>query len=143
MSLKFCTAAVTAVLILGLLAGCFAGARSTDSNDGVFASYNFPAPDDVTHLCGQNVLGSGREIKWDAFASADEPAALVEYYRRKLGDAGFTKEGEGGAWRLPTDAARPQRILHVMPTGAESPARSCEKKLPANSRSVILVSRMY
>src|ERR1041384_4389808 len=89
-----------------------AAGESSDSPESVFRFYEFPGHPNVTHLCRERVYGvSGEEITWDAFASPVRPSKLVAYYRRKLGDAGFTREGAGGSWGLPADAARPERVL--------------------------------
>lgn len=85
-----------------------AAGEKSEPPESIFQSYRFPGHPNLTHLCGERVYGtSGEEINWDAFASPARPSKLVAYYRRKLGDAGFTGEGEGGTWRLPADAPRP------------------------------------
>lgn len=113
------------------------------SAESVFKSYQFPGHPKLTHLCRERVYSpSGHEITWDAFASPDRPSKLVAYYRRKLGDAGFTREGAGGRWSLPADAPRPERVLEVSGVGADNPSRQCDKKPPANSRAIILLSRV-
>ena len=118
-----------------------AGNRS-QSNDSVFRSYEFPSHPNLTHLCQRRVYGSAH-ITWDAFATPARPSQLVAYYRRKLGDAGFTREGRGGSWRRPADAPRPQRVLSINAIGTDNPSSDCEKKPPASSRAVIIVSRMH
>ena len=120
-----------------------AAGDSSNSNDSIFQSYEFPSHPNLTYLCQQRVYGSGHEITWDAFASSAKPSQLVNYYRRKLGDAGFTREGKGGFWRRPADTPRPQRVLDIKAIGTNNPARDCEKKPPANSRAIIIISRMY
>ena len=119
-----------------------AGKRSK-SNDSIFRSYEFPSHPNLTHLCQQRVYGSGHEITWDAFASSAKPSQLVSYYRRKLGDAGFTRDGKGGSWSRPADAPRPQRVLDIKAIGTDNPSDDCEKKPPANSRAIIIISRMH
>lgn len=120
-----------------------AGGNRSKANDSIFRSYEFPGHPNLTHLCQRRVYGSGHEITFDAFASSARPSQLVAYYRRKLGDAGFTEEGQGGFWRRPADAPRPQRVLDIKAIGTDNPSSDCEKKPPANSRSIIIVSRMY
>ncbi|MEO1126974.1 MAG: hypothetical protein AAFX95_23295 [Cyanobacteria bacterium J06639_16] len=116
---------------------------NSNSHESIFQFYQFPSHPNLTHLCRERVQGSsGEEITWDAFASLARPAQLVAYYRRKLGDAGFTSEGGGGRWGLPADAPRPERVLEVSAVGAANPSRHCEKRPPANSRAIILLSRM-
>ena len=114
----------------------------SDSNDSIFKSYEFPSHPNLTHLCQQRVYGSGREITWDAFASAAKPAELVKYYRQKIGNAGFTRGREGGTWRLPAGAPHPDRVLDIMSVGTPNPARDCQKSPPSDSRSIIMLSRM-
>ena len=114
-----------------------------DSPESVFRFYRFPGHPRLTHLCRERVYSTtGHEITWDAFASPVRPSKLVAYYRRKLGDAGFTREGAGGSWSLPADAPRPERVLEVSGVGADNPSRQCEKKPPAGSRAIILLSRI-
>ena len=114
-----------------------------DSPESVFRFYQFPSHPHLTHLCRERVYSpSGQEITWDAFASPARPSKLVAYYRRKLGNAGFTREGGGGRWSLPADAPRPERVLEVSGIGTDNPSRQCEKRPPANSRAIILLSRI-
>ena len=133
-------ASVTALAGHGPQRAAGGGSNSTQE---IFRFYQFPSHPKLTHLCQQRVRGSsGEEITWDAFASPARPSQLVAYYRRKLGDAGFTREGAGGMWRLPAAAPRPERVLEVSGVGADNPASQCEKRPPANSRAIILLSRM-
>ena len=114
-----------------------------DSTESVFRFYQFPSHPNLTHLCQQRIYSaSGHAITWDAFASSARPSKLVAYYRRKLGNAGFTREGAGGSWSLPANAPSPERILEVSGLGTDNPSSECEKRPPANSRSIILLSRM-
>ena len=105
----------TIISVIGLIGhgSQQAGSDSSKSNDSILRSYEFPSHPDLTHLCQQRVYESGHEITWDAFASSARPSQLVDYYHRKLGDAGFTREGKGGFWRRPADAPRPQRVLFM------------------------------
>src|SRR5918998_5508779 len=120
-----------------------AAGGNSHSPEAIFEFYQFPSHPKLTHLCQQRIYSaSGHAITWDAFASSDKPSKLVAYYRRKLGGAGFTREGVGGQWSLPAEAPRPERILEVSGVRADSPARQCEKKPPSNSRSIILLSKM-
>jgi len=116
--------------------------KSPSSNESVFEFYKFPGHPNLTHLCQERVYSqSGHEITWDAFASPVGPSKLLAYYRRKLGDAGFTREGAGGRWSLPADAPQPERILEVAGVKSDNPSRNCEKRPPANSRAIIVLSR--
>ncbi|HWS89500.1 MAG TPA: hypothetical protein VN282_21190 [Pyrinomonadaceae bacterium] len=120
-----------------------AAGKHSNSHESVFEFYQFPSHPRLTHLCQRRIYsGSVHAITWDAFASPDKPSKLVAYYRRKLGNAGFTREGAGGQWSLPADAPRPERILEVSGVRADSLARECEKRPPPNSRAIILVSRL-
>ena len=135
---------VTIILLLGFGGFCSQHpiGTSSDSTDSIFKSYEFPSHPNLTHLCQKRVSGSGREITWDAFASAAAPPELLDYYHQKMGDDGFTKEGEGGTWRLPASAPRPSRVLDIMAVGTASPSRDCEKAPPSGSRAIIMISRM-
>ena len=135
---------VTIILVIGLIGHCSlqAAGDNSHSNDSIFRSYDFPSHPHLTHLCQQRVYGSGHEITWDAFASPAKPSKLVDYYRQKLGDAGLTRDGEGGSWGLPADAPRPKRVLHIKAVGSDNPSRACEKSPPPHSHSIIIVSRM-
>lgn len=118
------------------------GGANPDSPASVFRSYKFPGHPNVTHLCQERVYTrEGHALTWDAFASPVSPSKLVAYYRRKLGGAGFRREGAGGRWSLPAGADSPERILEVSRVGADNPARECEKRPPADTRAIILLSR--
>lgn len=120
-----------------------AAGEKPDSPAAIFRSYQFPAHPNLTHLCQQRVYSKeGHAITWDAFASPARPSQLVAYYRRKLGAAGFTREGAGGRWSLPADSPSPERILEVSAVGADNPSSECEKRPPANARAIIILSRM-
>jgi hypothetical protein len=135
---------VTTFLAVGFICECSqqSAGGSPDANDSIFKSYGFPSHPDLTHLCRKRVYGSGREITWDAFASSAKPSELVDYYLQKLGEAGFTREGEGGTWRLPAGAPRPNRVLSITAVGTQNPSRDCEKSPPSDSRAFIILSRM-
>lgn len=136
---------VTSILAIGAIGDCSQQARGDDSdpNDSIFEFYEFPTYPQLTHLCQQRVYGTRHEITWDAFATSAKPSALVTYYRQKLGDAGFTRDGKGGFWRRPADAPRPQRVLDIKAIGTKNPSSDCKNTAPANSRSIIIVSRMH
>ena len=119
-----------------------AAGAAPDSPEEVFRFYQFPSHPNVTHLCQQRIYSAaGHAITWDAFASPVRPSRLVAYYRRKLGNAGFTKEGAGGSRKRPADAPSPERILEVSGVGTDNPSSECEKRPPANTRAIILLSR--
>lgn len=118
-------------------------ASNSDTNDSIFKAYDFPSHPNLTHLCQGHVTGSTGEITWDAFASTASPTALVDYYRRKLGTTGFTKQSNGGTWRLPANAPHPDRVLDIMAVGTDGPYRSCEKAPASESKSIIMLSRMH
>jgi hypothetical protein len=132
------------ILALLLVAVGQITALAQSAIEPTFKLYGFPAISGLTHLCQQNVYPTGNpgwHITWDAFASASTPAALVGEYRKKLGDAGFTKDQDGGTWRLPVSAPQVERVLQIMSSNTDSPHRSCARKPPAGSRSIILVSK--
>jgi hypothetical protein len=134
------------ILTLALLvvAVCQTTALAQSAIEPIFKRYGFPVVSGLTHLCQQNVYPAGNpgwHITWDAFASGSTPSALVDEYRKKLGDAGLAREREGGIWRLPANAAQIERALEIVPTGAEGPHRSCARKPPVGSRSIIVVSK--
>jgi hypothetical protein len=132
------------ISVIGLMGHDRQQAAGDNSNphESIFQFYQFPSHPRLTHLCRERVyISSGHEITWDAFASSAKPSKLVAYYRRRLGDAGFTKEGEGGSWSLPAAAPRPERVLVVSDVGTHNPSRQCEKRPPANARTIILLSR--
>ena len=141
--MKFLTL-VTIILMLGFGAFCSRQSigTSSDSSESIFKSYDFPSHPNLTHLCQKHVSGSGRETTWDAFASAASPSELLDYYHQKMGDDGFTKEGEDGTWRLPASAPQPNRVLDIMAVGTANPSRDCEKAPPSGSRAIIMLSRM-
>jgi len=112
--------------------------------DAIFKQYGFPAVSGLSRLCQQNVYPQGNpgwHLTWDAFASASTPAALVAEYRKRLDDTGFTKNKDGGMWRYPVNAATVDRALDIGSSDAPGPYRSCERKPPSGSRSIIMLSR--
>lgn len=137
-----------AVLIVFVAIGFFgtymaqADSATIDANDSIFKSYGFPSYAGLTHLCQKRVYGSGNEITWDAFAATAEPSEIVEYYLRRLGKSGFTREDKGGTWRLPAGDAHPKRVLNIIPLGIDNPSRDCDEHPPADSHAVILLSKM-
>ena len=134
---------VTILLIIGFVGNCSQQSTEiSDSNNSIFKSYDFPSHADLTHLCQKRVFGFGSEITWDAFASAAKPSELADYYLQKLGEAGFTKEGAGGTWRLPANAPRPNRVLDILDAGTHNPSENCEKSPSVGARSIIMLSRM-
>ncbi len=141
--MKFLTL-VLSISFIVLIGNCSQQMASGNSNvnDSIFQSYGFPAHPNLTHLCTEYVYGLDNHITWDAFVSPAKPSELVDYYRRKLGDAGFTREGEGGSWRRPADATQPQAVMNIMAIGTDNPSRNCKKKPPSDSRAIIIISRM-
>lgn len=104
----------------------------------LYAGEHFPFYPHLTHLCQQRVYlhGKGsRHLTWDAFFSKSLPSELLDYYHKKLGDEGFTKENDGGSW------VQPDEVLTVMSIDTDGPYRNCKKSLPQNSRSIIIISR--
>jgi len=130
-----------ALLQVSMIVGCAGMEPRLPDPSGVFGEYHFPAAPSATSLCQQRVYGSGLEITWEAFAVPVAPAELVTFYRERLGSAGFTPEGEGGTWKLPAGAVRPQRVLSILPADADGPHRQCEKSPPAGTRSIVVFSR--
>lgn len=121
-----------------------AAGDDSNSNESVFQFYQFPGHPSLTHLCQERVYSSsGHEITWDAFASPARPSKLVAYYQQKLGNTGFTREREGGFWRMPADAPQPKRVLEVRGIGTNNPSRNCEKRPPSNSRAIVILSRVW
>jgi len=116
-------------------------AQPMDAIEAIFHKYDFPTFPDLTHLCQQRVYMAGkgtRHITWDAFASEAAPSIIVEYYRECLGKDGFSPETHGGTWRFPEE--KPERVLSIMPVQADGPYRSCDRKPPESTRSIIIIS---
>lgn len=132
------------LIVLILLASLASGssASHSDLNEQIFKDYGFPSHSGLTRLCGERVYSKDGEIIWDAFASEERPADLINDYHQKLGDAGFTKVGERGTWRLPVRAAHPQRVLEILPVGTDAPYKSCENRPPANTKTILMVSKL-
>lgn len=142
--MRFLTlAAIVAIILLACAGHQQPADGKSDASDAIFRFHEFPAYPRLTHLCRERVYGSGLEIHWDAFASPASPSELVDYYRKKLGDAGFTREGEGGTWRRPADAPSPKALMNIMAVGTDNLSRNCGKKPPAGSRAIIILSTMY
>jgi hypothetical protein len=108
----------------------------------LFDSYKFPSYDGATHLCGESVLANVAEIRWDAFSSPDSVEKVISFYEKKLGKEGFEREGDGGEWKLPAGSDKPERIIEILPIGAQAPYQECENKPAASSKSIIMVSQI-
>jgi hypothetical protein len=108
----------------------------------IFDGYGFPPHPRVEHLCARRVYqAGGRHLTWDAFASNDGPENLVAHFKFRLGEPGFSPQGDGGVWRLPAGAATPSRTLTILRTGQLGPHDDCEKKPAATAKSVLILSR--
>jgi hypothetical protein len=108
----------------------------------IFDGYGFPAHPRVEHLCARRVYQpGGRHLTWDAFASNDEPRNLVAHFKSRLGDRGFSVQGDGGIWRLPAGAPTPSRTLTILRAGVLGPQDDCAKKPAATAKSVLILSR--
>ena len=136
--------ALPLLLALVVYAAAQTAVQAQSGIESIFKPYGFPAVSGLTHLCQENVYPAGNpgwHITWDAFASASTPTALVEEYRKKLGDEGLTKDPAGATWRLPPNAPQVGRVLQIMSSDTDGPYRSCARKPPVGSRSIILVSK--
>jgi hypothetical protein len=129
-------------ILISLATLAFGSASRSDLNEKIFKDYGFPSHSGLVRLCGERVYSESGEITWDAFASEDKPSDLIDDYHQKLGDAGLTRDGERGTWRLPAKAARPQRVLEILPVGTNAPYKSCENRPPANTKSIVMVSKL-
>jgi hypothetical protein len=115
---------------------------SGNSDDSVFAEYNFPAYPATTHQCQQQVYGQdGEHLTLDALTTHDPPGTVRDYYREQLGETGYARDGDGGTWRLPPE--QPKRVLKILPAHAGEPFPQCEKTMPRSAKSVIILSRLY
>jgi hypothetical protein len=115
------------------------------SSKSIMLSYGFPVLSGVTHLCQERVYAYGddanRHITWDAFSSSLEPAQVVNFFRRELGDAGFNPKGGGGTWRFPVGSESPDRVLTVLNVEEEGPHSNCKERIPSGAKSVLILSR--
>ncbi len=112
---------------------------STEALRAIFSDYGLPGAPGLTHLCGRRTYHSGGHVTWDAFSAEATPEQLVAHYEARLGKTGFEARPGGGLWRLPARA--PARTLEVLPRDASAPHQQCERELPANAGSVLLLSR--
>jgi hypothetical protein len=107
----------------------------------MFDDYGFPVLSAIEHLCGRREYPvSGVHLTWDAFASDIPPGDLVDRYKRRIGESGFSRRGAGGAWNLPADA-QTARTLEVLAVDAKGPHRACVAKPGPGAKSVIVISR--
>jgi hypothetical protein len=107
----------------------------------LFDDYGFPALAAVEHLCGRrDYPPGGGELTWDAFASDTPPAELVERYKKRIGETGFQRRGQGAIWTVPAGAPLP-RTLEVLSLEAQGRHRACAAKPGPGARSVIVISR--
>lgn len=103
-----------------------------DAASGPWKGYpDYPGAD---RFCGGHVSGSPGmgHIEWDAYASNDEPDAVLAWYRARLG------ADDAGIWRRPADV--PEFVLSVNPIDAPGPHTEC--KASKGTKTVIGASQM-
>jgi len=107
----------------------------------VFDGYGFPMVAYFEPLCA-NRVGHGDDIvTWDAFVSELSPGELVAAFKKRLGEAGFSANGEGGNWRLPAGSPSPTRSLVVTAPTEHGPHDACANKPAKGAKSVLLLTR--
>lgn len=117
-------------------------ASGPEANLKIFDGYGFPVYSPLEHLCGRReIRPGGGNLTWDAFTSGDPPAALVQHYKQRLSERGFTSDGDGGAWLLPPGSAAPDRKLSIYRASHPGLHTACDKQPGPQARSIILISR--
>jgi hypothetical protein len=115
------------------------------SSESIMLSYGLPFLSGVTHLCQERVYAdrqdANRHITWDAFSSSLEPSQVVDFFRRELGNAGFSPNGGGGTWRFPVGSESPNRVLTVLSVEEKGPHSKCKEQIPSDAKSVLILSR--
>jgi hypothetical protein len=115
------------------------------SSESIMLSYGFPVLPGLTCLCQERVYpdreDANRHITWDALSSPLEPGEVVKFFRRELGDTGFSARGDGGTWRFPVGAKSPDRVLTVLTVNEEGPHSNCKEHIPAGAKSILILSR--
>lgn len=122
---------------------------TTEHTTKVFQDYRIPGYPDTIRICGQHIYytPSKEYFAWEAFICFVPPAQVVEYYREKLGEEGFTPTEEGGTWCLKEtvekageEAEPPQivRMVQVIPVHEHGLPDLCF--VPPQAQTIILIS---
>jgi hypothetical protein len=108
----------------------------------IFDDYGLPVYAALTHLCARRELRTAGQITvWDAFASDDAPARIIEHYNKRLGEPGFAAKDEGGTWSLPPGSPVPNRKLSVYASNRSGRHQACKNKPGPDTKAVIVISR--
>jgi hypothetical protein len=130
------------ILVLGLVLG-FASISSPGDSRDEESLHGFPVAKSARHLCDGQVYGTeGEEISWDALTSPEPPEKLAAFYTKRLGKERLTQDKDGWTWRMPAGSPQPDRVLSLDPVTADGPWTQCDKPIPSDARTVLLLSTM-
>ena len=131
------------ILALGLVLGFASISSPGGSQKGELGQYGFPLAPSARHLCwGQDLGTKGTEILWDALTSPEPPEKLAAFYTERLGKEALTQDKDEWIWRMPAGQPQPDRVLSLDPVTADGPWKECKQPVPADARTVLLLSTM-
>ncbi len=106
------------------------------TTDSPFTSYA-----GARQLCSEHVMGSGMEIHWQSFASADPPAKVIAFFEAALKQKGKPDAGGHGVeWR---SARNPDESFTVFATGEAASYPSCAQKPSPSEKTVLFYSTAF
>jgi hypothetical protein len=104
-------------------------------------------PGEARRLCAGHVTGAplpdgrpGAHINWTAYSSREAPDALAKRYLASLGPEPHSVEGDRNLWRFPRE--KPVSVLEVSPASADGPWIYDCPPVPADAKSIIMISSM-
>jgi hypothetical protein len=119
-----------------------------DGNIRYFQDVGFPWVPGLRQPCPTwgDDFASGAAVFMCSFASADSPAALIAYYRHRLGEKGMTRNGgDSATWQLPRATGNAgvgsRRSLTIRPYDAarERARSSCLAAPSIAARAVVTI----
>lgn len=95
----------------------------------------------AVRFAGGSVSAVGGHLTWEAYASAADPKAVFDHYWAILGDAGLETSGvQTWLWRLGPGDGLTTATIGIMLPDAGGPHRENAAKMPADTRTVVVVS---
>jgi hypothetical protein len=133
---------------LNLFGELIAAHLRPDGNIRYFQDVGFPWVPGLRRPCPEwvDAFASGTSAFICSFASADSPAALIAYYRHRLGDKGMTRNSsESVTWQLPRATGNAgvgsRKSLTIRPydLARERASSSCLAAPPIAARAVVTI----
>lgn len=92
-------------------------------------------------MCSQHTtMSPSGHLRWDLYATPDEPRAVWAFYRDAMGDVVAQDDGDGWVWRIPS-AERPAHVMTVYPR-ARTGMPTCGRDPPSDARTLANLSTL-